>query len=126
MVQHDIDDFYFFSPPSEFVLTHLPEADLSAWQLLDLDRSPLTLDDFENLVHVKSAFFRLGLRLVTHHGAVLKYPVGGEEDNTVDIKSPANKVHLLGQKCIVTKDVLCNKSRLFSLFLAASEQKYLT
>lgn len=54
----EFDGHYFMTPPSEFVYDHLPED--AGWQLLD---KPVSKSDFEQLVHVKSRFFRYGLKI---------------------------------------------------------------
>jgi hypothetical protein len=51
---------YLFMPPQDFIYTHLPGD--SRWQLL---RSPLTAAQFEQLPHLRGAFFDQGLFLAT-------------------------------------------------------------
>jgi len=57
-VRYELDEYYFMPAPAQLIYTHFPED--ASWQLLE-DR--LTLDDFENLVPVKPAFFKNGLSL---------------------------------------------------------------
>ncbi len=52
------DDYYFMTPPSEFIYDHFPED--SRWQLLE---HPLSKSEFEKLAFVKSEFFDYGLKL---------------------------------------------------------------
>ncbi|MFP4362491.1 MAG: transglutaminase domain-containing protein [Spirochaetia bacterium] len=49
------NEFYFLTPPEEFIFTHLPTD--PQWQLLD---DPLTLNEFENQVYVRPEIFVYG------------------------------------------------------------------
>ncbi len=64
---HRFDDHYFLTPPEEFVYDHLPED--PKWQLLD---KPLSKEEFERLVYLKSDFFNLGLRLDNQLNSTIK------------------------------------------------------
>ena len=55
------NDYYFFTPPEEFIYNHFP--DKTQWQLLD---KPVSKKDFEQLACLKSAFFQYGLKLISH------------------------------------------------------------
>jgi hypothetical protein len=65
-VRYELDEYYFMPAPSQLIYTHFP--DDPAWQLLE---RPLTLDEFENLVPVKPAFFKHDLLLLSHTRAVI-------------------------------------------------------
>ena len=54
----EFEDYYFLTPPSEFVYRHFPED--PKWQLLD---SPISKEEFEDLVYLLPEFFDLGMRL---------------------------------------------------------------
>ncbi len=63
----NFDSHYFFTNPTEFIFDHFPED--PAWQLLE---TPLSLDEYKQLVHVKPAFFRHGLALYSHPTAKIE------------------------------------------------------
>ena len=65
-VRYELDEYYFMPDPHQLIFTHFP--DDSSWQLLE---RPITLTDFENLVPVKSAFFKYGLQILSHREAVI-------------------------------------------------------
>lgn len=54
--RYEYDDHYFLTDPREFIYEFFPLQ--SEWQLL---KSPITLQDFEELPFVRSLFFRYGL-----------------------------------------------------------------
>ncbi|XP_047201610.1 kyphoscoliosis peptidase [Girardinichthys multiradiatus] len=58
------DDFYFLTDPEEFIDSHFPDEE--KWQLLD---KPISIEEFEQRVFKTSAFFTMGLRLISplHH-----------------------------------------------------------
>jgi len=55
------DDYYYLTPPSNFVYDHLPKD--PKWQLL---ATPISKEDFERLVYLRPGFFRCGLQVVSH------------------------------------------------------------
>jgi len=55
------NDYYFLTPPSQFIYTHFPED--PKWQLLE---KPISKTDWESLVYLRPAFFKLGLKLESH------------------------------------------------------------
>ena len=55
------DDYYFLTPPANFVYDHLPKD--PKWQLLG---APIAKQDFERLVYLRPGFFRSGLQVVSH------------------------------------------------------------
>ncbi|VEL07198.1 unnamed protein product [Protopolystoma xenopodis] len=65
-VRYGLDMFYFLANPGQFIYTHFPHD--KDWQLL---RHPISLEEFESLTPVKSAFFKYNLDLVTHKQAVI-------------------------------------------------------
>ncbi|MDI9356791.1 MAG: transglutaminase domain-containing protein [Chitinophagaceae bacterium] len=54
------NDYYFDTPPIEFLFEHLPEDD--KWQL---HNPSITLKQYENMPHVKSSFFKIGFDATT-------------------------------------------------------------
>ena len=65
-VRYELDEYYFMPDPHQLIFTHFP--DDRNWQLVE---RPISLSDFENLVPVKSAFFKYGLQILTHREAVI-------------------------------------------------------
>jgi hypothetical protein len=63
----DTDEFYFLTPPEQFIYTHLPKD--PAWQLLP---TRISRADFLALPDLDPAFFVRGLELVGNAGAVLQ------------------------------------------------------
>ena len=55
------DDFYFLTPPEEFIYSHFPED--AKKQLL---KTPISKKDFENLPNLKPPFFKNNLKLISH------------------------------------------------------------
>ncbi|XP_026998013.2 kyphoscoliosis peptidase [Tachysurus fulvidraco] len=53
------DDFYFLTEPREFINSHFPDEE--NWQLLD---TPISLEQFELIPLMTSAFYTLGLTLL--------------------------------------------------------------
>jgi hypothetical protein len=66
-VRYELDEYYFMPDPHQLIFTHYP--DDTNWQLLE---RPISLADFENLVPVKSAFFKYGLQILSHREAVIR------------------------------------------------------
>ena len=66
-VRYELDEYYFMPDPRQLIFTHFP--DDPNWQLLD---KSIALADFENLVPVKSAFFKYGLQIMSHREAVIR------------------------------------------------------
>jgi len=60
------DDYYFLTPPEEFIYTHLP--DDPRWQLLE---RPLSEEEYEDLVYVKPPFFRSDMKILSHLEGVI-------------------------------------------------------
>ena len=52
----EFDDYYFLTPPKEFIYRHFPED--SMWQLLE---KPISKKEFEDLVYLEPAFTKLGI-----------------------------------------------------------------
>ena len=85
-VRYELDEYYFMPDPHQLIFTHFP--DESSWQLL----SPaITLADFENLVPVKSAFFKYGLQILSHREAVIRTA----HEVTIRIACPPMKANTL-------------------------------
>jgi hypothetical protein len=57
---------YFVTAPEVFICDHFPED--ARWQLLD---APITKDEYLQRVQLRPPFFECGLRLVSHHSAVI-------------------------------------------------------
>ncbi|VDD81628.1 unnamed protein product [Mesocestoides corti] len=67
-VRYILDTFYFLANPSQLIYTHFPHD--KDWQLL---HHPITLEEFETLPLVKSAFFKYNLSLLSHRTAVILF-----------------------------------------------------
>jgi len=78
--------------PRQFIFTHFPHD--SRYQLLD---EVISLAEFEQLVPVKSTFFKFGLELASHSSAV----VSVDQQATIVIKCPPPEVRL--PQCLVLK-----------------------
>jgi len=85
IVRYELDEFYFMPDPGEFILTHFPRD--PSHQLL---MKPVSLDEFEHLVPVKSTFFKYGLELASHTNAI----VSVDEQTTIVINCPPPEVRL--------------------------------
>ena len=86
-VRYELDEYYFMPDPHQLIFTHFP--DELGWQLLE---RAISLTDFENLVPVKSAFFKYGLQILGHREAVIHT----HQEVTIRIGCPPFKVSLLG------------------------------
>jgi len=80
-VRYELDEYYFMPAPSQLIFTHFPED--PNWQLLE---QQLTVEEFQNLVPVKPAFFKYGLELDSHTDAVVQTR---GDDIIIQIKCPA-------------------------------------
>lgn len=61
------DDFYFCTPPEQFIYDHFPvDPD---WQILP---ETISCKDYEQLVALQPEFFKCGLELDTHHESTIK------------------------------------------------------
>lgn len=85
-IRYELDEYYFMPDPHQLIFTHYP--DDGSWQLLE--RS-IALTDFENLVPVKSAFFKYGLQILGHREAVIHT----KQEITIRIGCPQFKAHSL-------------------------------
>jgi hypothetical protein len=54
-------EHYFLTPPEQFIYDHFPKA--AQWQLL---QHPISKKDYDNLVYLRPAFFRMGLAIDSH------------------------------------------------------------
>jgi len=87
-VRYELDEYYFMPDPHQLIFSHFP--DCSDWQLLD---QPISLSEFEDLVPVKSSFFKYGLRVMDYRQAIIS--VDGEF--SIRIGFPPVKVFLNSQ-----------------------------
>lgn len=60
-------EHYFLTPPESFLLDHLPEE--SRWQLVD---RPISIQEFEDYLYLKPAFFGYGLSVKSHYQNTLE------------------------------------------------------
>ncbi|VDN11301.1 unnamed protein product [Dibothriocephalus latus] len=67
-IRYVLDTFYFLANPSQLIYTHFPHD--TDWQLL---HHPITLEEFESLALVKSAFFKYNLSLLSYRNAVVVF-----------------------------------------------------
>jgi len=112
-VRYELDEYYFMPDPHQLIFTHFPN-DIN-WQLLE---RAISLADFENLVPVKSAFFKYGLQILGHREAVIH----AKQEVTIRIGCPPFKVYKVfdlfyngycGNKFIFYKNV--EYSRVFQI-----------
>ena len=89
VVRYELDNYYFMPDPHQFISTHFPHE--SRYQLLE---TPVTLEEFEQLVPVKSTFYKYGLDLASHTNAI----VSVDQQATIVIKCPPLEVWL----CIIS------------------------
>ena len=82
-MRYELDEYYFMPDPHQLIFTHFP--DELGWQLLE---RAISLTDFENLVPVKSAFFKYGLQILGHREAVIRT----HQEVTIRIGCPPFKV----------------------------------
>jgi len=71
--------------PHQFILTHFPHD--SHYQLLE---NPISLDEFEQSVPVKSTFYKYGLELVSHTNGIINI----DQQQTIVIEYPPPEVSL--------------------------------
>ena len=81
------DDHYFMTSPSEFIFDHFP--DNPSWQLLN---NPISKSKFEQLVHVKSEFFRYNLRIGSH----LEGNVKTDKEMNISVFAPIDVLLIAG------------------------------
>ncbi|VVB72908.1 Transglutaminase-like superfamily protein [uncultured archaeon] len=75
----EFDDHYFMTPPAQFIFDHLPENE--SWQLLT---RPVSKTEFEQLIYVKSDFFKYGLAVSNYSDGVCK----AKSDINISILAP--------------------------------------
>ncbi len=75
------NDFYFLTPPEQFINDHLP--DDKKWQLLD---HSISKQEFQKRVKKDSHFFSLGLKNLTPDVQLLK----ANDSLTISLKGPSN------------------------------------
>ena len=66
--RYEYDDHYFLTDPREFIYEFFPLQ--SEWQLL---KTPITLEEYEELPFVRSLFFRYGLYFPDSHTKAVMY-----------------------------------------------------
>ena len=81
------DDHYFMTSPSEFIFDHFP--DNSSWQLLN---NPISKSEFEQLVYVKSEFFRYDLKIGSH----LEGNVKTDKEMNISVFAPNDVLLIAG------------------------------
>ena len=83
--QRKLENFYFFTPPEQFIHDHFPNN--SKWQLL---KSPISKTKFKQLVYLTGNFFKYGIELYSHHQSLIKV----KNQLTVSLLAPKNVVFL--------------------------------
>ncbi|PVD31076.1 hypothetical protein C0Q70_10353 [Pomacea canaliculata] len=83
---YQLDEYFFLPDPHQLIYTHFP--DDPRWQLLE---RPVTLEEFENMPHMKPQFFKYGLEFVTHRTAVI-YSRG---EIHIRLRYPAHRLAVL-------------------------------
>lgn len=79
---YQLDEYFFLPDPHQLIYTHFPED--PNWQLLE---RPVSLEEFENMPHMKPQFFKFGLELVSNRTAVI-YARG---ETNVRLRYPAHR-----------------------------------
>ena len=82
-VRYELDEYYFMPDPRQLIFTHYPLD--QRWQLL---RQPISTEEFEELVPVKSTFFKQQLQLLSHRNAVIEV----SKEQTIVIGCPPAEV----------------------------------
>ncbi|XP_014284200.1 hillarin [Halyomorpha halys] len=83
-LRYEYDDHYFLTDPREFIYEFFPLQ--SEWQLL---KTPITLQEYEELPFVRSLFFRYGLYFPDSHTKAVMY-TDATGAATVRIAIPTN------------------------------------
>jgi len=81
------DDYYYLTQPDRFIYDHLPKD--PKWQLV---ATPITKEQYEQLVYLRPGFFRNGLQVVSHP----KVEIESEGSLTITFAGP-NDVMLRGR-----------------------------
>jgi transglutaminase-like putative cysteine protease len=82
-----LEDFYFFTPPEQFIYSHFPKE--RQWQLLD---PTISKTEFKKLVYLRPAFFKYGLALDSHQQSPIKI----KDSLTLSLLAPENLIFLTG------------------------------
>lgn len=61
------EEFYFLTPPEQFIYRHFPEK--KTWQLID---QPISKQEYTEIPNLPPAFFSHGFQLVSHPKAVIR------------------------------------------------------
>lgn len=80
---YQLDEYFFLPDPHQLIYTHFPDE----VQLQLLER-PITLQEFENMPHMKPQFFKYGLEFVSHRIAVIT----GRGEINARLRYPAHRV----------------------------------
>ncbi|MCD6660668.1 MAG: hypothetical protein LT105_10950 [Lentimicrobium sp.] len=78
----NINDYYFLTPPKEFIANHFPEDD--EWQLL---KTPIDKDEFDAYPYISSDYFELGFDKNYPKNGLLK---SNDGINEINIGVPVN------------------------------------
>lgn len=84
-LHYRLDEHYFLPDSHHFICAHFPND--KQWQLLE---RPITLDEFENMPHIKPEFFTYGLEIVSHHSVIIY----GQGEVNIRLRYPALKQKL--------------------------------
>ncbi|KAK3603019.1 hypothetical protein CHS0354_037766 [Potamilus streckersoni] len=80
---YQLDEYFFLPDTHQLIYTHFP--DDPKWQLLE---RPVTLEEFENMPHMKPQFFKFGLEFVSHRTAVIY----GRGEINLRLRYPAHRI----------------------------------
>lgn len=81
-LHYRLDEYFFLPDPHHFICDHFPND--QQWQLLE---RPITLDEFENMPHIKPGFFSYGLEIVSHQSVVIY----GQYEVNVRLRYPSHE-----------------------------------
>lgn len=80
---YQLDEYFFLPDSHQLIYTHFP--DDGKWQLLE---RPVSLEEFENMPHMKPQFFKYGLEFANHRTAVIH----GRGEVYVRLRYPAHRI----------------------------------
>jgi transglutaminase/protease-like cytokinesis protein 3 len=105
--QQYFNEYYFFTPPDEFIYNHFP--DKMEWQLLE---NPISKQEFEQLTCLKPAFFNYDLKIISHKEWTIK------TDNTIIIELSAS------ENISIVAVLMKNKQELNDSFIFIQRSKH--
>lgn len=112
VIRYELDNYYFMPDPHQFISSHFPHD--YRYQLLE---TPVSLEEFEQHVPVKSTFYKYGLELASHKNAI----VSVDQQETIVIKCPPPEVWL----CTISVQISCIHRFILQMLLMPSDAGHL-